>query len=300
MAAEITADLVNRITEELKSNDYKLIPSPVTILNKLADAQEYLCTHCKAIKKQWDIGLKSDVFGYPFDDSIVNVHRVRYNDNSFTQYEIIRKDIYSFSDTIAISGDTGNQMSELVINGASFNNTSNGILYWYLKDGILEIRKNDDSNDSSVVLRSDISNLTFPVKVLLEEYNSSRLTGSVYMTGKANDTDQTNNKFTFTITTSKRTFKISDKIKINETDKLTIVTFVKPKQNERISDEVDPIIDPTLNKYLVKLVLAEYRDEVPAFADKKQIKLEAEEDIVILNNDDLGSVKKSKRNKLFF
>lgn len=300
MAADITADLVNRITEELRSNDYKLIPSPVTLLNKLADAQEYLCIHCKAIKKQWDIGLQQNVFEYPFDDSIVNVHKVRYNDKPFIKYEIIRKDIYSFSDSVVIAGDAGNQMSLLSIKGASLNNTLNGVLYWYLKDGVLEIRKTNDSTDASVVMKADISNLTLPTRVILSEYNSSGLSGSVYMTGKANDTDQLNNTFTFTITTSKRTFKISSDVEIEEDDKIVIVTFVKPKTSERISDEIDPIIDPALNKYLVKLVLSEYKEVVPAFSDKNTIKAEAEAEAVILNVDDIGSVKKSSRNKFYF
>lgn len=300
MAAEITADLVNRITEELRSNDYKLVPSPVTLLNKLADAQEYLCIHCKAIKKQWDIGLQQNVFEYPFDDSIVNVHKVRYNDNPFIKYEIIRKDIYSFSDNVVIAGDTGNQMSQVSIKGASLNNTLNGVLYWYLKDGILEIRKINNSSEFSVVMKADISNLTLPTRVILSEYNSSGLSGSVYMTGKANDTDQVNNTLTFTITTTKRTFKISSDIEIEEEDKIVIVTFVKPKASERITDETDPIIDPSLNKYLVKLVLSEYREVVPAFSDKVTIKAEAEAEALILNIDDLGSVKKSSRNKYYF
>lgn len=298
MAGERTEDLIFRITEELKDNGYRKVESVTTFLHKLADAQEDMCINWRALKKKWNVALKSGVLGYAFDDTIVNVYKMLYNNKEFVLYDITEEPIYTFSDNITIAGDTASQFSQLVINGASLNNTSNGVLWWKMKSVIIEIRKSDDNADSSLVLTANISSLIFPQTVILEEANSSGMSGRMLVSGKVDDTDQTNNKFTFEITYAKRTLKLRDGIEITAGDKIEMITFVRP--TKRIAEGVDPETDAILDKYLVKLVLCDYRKEIPALPSRDIIKLEAMETIVQLNFEDKAGVKKSHRNTIYW
>jgi len=280
---------VQLIREDLDDFSNEKVKNDETLYNKLADVQEHVMTRFMTTKRDFTLLLKNGVNDYPFDDRIVAVNKFEYDPDYNLHPYIVNAGIYVFSESVVITGDTLNQLSNCIIHNAGYNNTDNGVLYWAIKGNMFYVYKLSSGIPSSVVLQADISFIvpgSPPALILLSEVNNSGLTGQITVTGKTDELDVANQKLTFSITIARRTLRIPAGISFNDGDKIIMHTYIKSLPLERISDSIDPVIEPDYYPHLRAMVLCEYRRFNKEFKEKILVEADIEKLVSELNIDD--------------